>query len=576
MNQKVYHTLEYYKILERLADYASCEEAKDRCHKLVPLTDPAEIAHLQETTADALNRLYRGSGISFSGVHNVNASLKRLDIGGTLNTTELLMICSLLEVAKRVKAYDRSDRNDEKTDSLSPLFSQIQPLSPLLDEIRRCVVGEDEIADDASAALSKIRKSIRGMNDRIHAQLTGLMNNTTTRSYLQDAVITMRDGRYCLPVRAESKTSVPGMVHDQSSSGSTLFIEPMAVVNLNNELKELFLKEQEEMNECMPHYYKITNGHGQGAERVMDAEALFIQGCLSDAQIALEGAYAQIEKNGQESMALCCDFLLRRLSLCMDIKQKYSFEQRRMVLMKHHNSMWINIFNSTSAYYYALIGRVEKIPEIFGEHRLFAVNFLAPGRPMMEMIENQVYLAQGAYAKVIGRSEGILAVCSAMHYALVALHVQIQTAAAYERIGKHGEARTILKQALSDASKDHMVMPFVENFIYLSSLFEGKFPEIDQEFLAKILSLGKAYEENCKKMGKEKSYPEQFKCLTEQELKLTELMAAHMSNKEIAARLYLSEGTVKQYINQIYSKLEITGDTRTKRKQLLEQFYTNN
>ena len=157
------------------------------------------------------------------------------------------MICSLLEVAKRVKAYDRSDRNDEKTDSLSPLFSQIQPLSPLLDEIRRCVVGEDEIADDASAALSKIRKSIRGMNDRIHAQLTGLMNNTTTRSYLQDAVITMRDGRYCLPVRAESKTSVPGMVHDQSSSGSTLFIEPMAVVNLNNELKELFLKEQEEL-----------------------------------------------------------------------------------------------------------------------------------------------------------------------------------------------------------------------------------------------------------------------------------------------------------------------------------------
>ena len=251
MNQKVYHTLEYYKILDRLADYASCEEAKDRCHKLVPLTDPAEIAHLQETTADALSRLYRGSGISFSGVHNVNASLKRLDIGGTLNTTELLMICSLLEVAKRVKAYDRSDRNDEKTDSLSPLFSQIQPLSPLLDEIRRCVVGEDEIADDASAALSKIRKSIRGMNDRIHAQLTGLMNNTTTRSYLQDAVITMRDGRYCLPVRAESKTSVPGMVHDQSSSGSTLFIEPMAVVNLNNELKELFLKEQEEIDRIL-------------------------------------------------------------------------------------------------------------------------------------------------------------------------------------------------------------------------------------------------------------------------------------------------------------------------------------
>lgn len=248
MNQKVYHTLEYYKILDMLAGYASCEETRKRALALTPITDAAEIEHLQQTTSDALSRLYKGSGISFAGIHNVNASLKRLDIGGSLNTTELLHICSLLEVAKRAKAYDRSDRADDKTDSLSPLFSQIEPLSPLLEEIKRCVIGEDEIADDASPALFKIRKSIRGMNDRIHAQLTNLMNNTTTRSYLQDAVITMRDGRYCLPVKAEAKTSVPGMVHDQSSSGSTLFIEPMAVVNLNNELRELFLKEQDEIN----------------------------------------------------------------------------------------------------------------------------------------------------------------------------------------------------------------------------------------------------------------------------------------------------------------------------------------
>ena len=248
MNQKVYHTLEYYKILDMLAGYASCEETRKRALALTPITDAAEIEHLQQTTSDALSRLYKGSGISFAGIHNVNASLKRLDIGGFLNTTELLHICSLLEVAKRAKAYDRSDRADDKTDSLSPLFSQIEPLSPLLEEIKRCVIGEDEIADDASPALFKIRKSIRGMNDRIHAQLTNLMNNTTTRNYLQDAVITMRDGRYCLPVKAEAKTSVPGMVHDQSSSGSTLFIEPMAVVNLNNELRELFLKEQDEIN----------------------------------------------------------------------------------------------------------------------------------------------------------------------------------------------------------------------------------------------------------------------------------------------------------------------------------------
>ena len=248
MNQKVYHTLEYYKILDMLAGYASCEETRKRALALTPITDAAEIEHLQQTTSDALSRLYKGSGISFAGIHNVNASLKRLDIGGSLNTTELLHICSLLEVAKRAKAYDRSDRADDKTDSLSPLFSQIEPLSPLLEEIKRCVIGEDEIADDASPALFKIRKSIRGMNDRIHTQLTNLMNNTSTRNYLQDAVITMRDGRYCLPVKAEAKTSVPGMVHDQSSSGSTLFIEPMAVVNLNNELRELFLKEQDEIN----------------------------------------------------------------------------------------------------------------------------------------------------------------------------------------------------------------------------------------------------------------------------------------------------------------------------------------
>ena len=248
MTQKVYHTLEYYKILDMLAGYASCEETRKRALALTPITDAAEIEHLQQTTSDALIRLYKGSGISFAGIHNVNASLKRLDIGGSLNTTELLHICSLLEVAKRAKAYDRSDRADDKTDSLSPLFSQIEPLSPLLEEIKRCVIGEDEIADDASPALFKIRKSIRGMNDRIHTQLTNLMNNTTTRNYLQDAVITMRDGRYCLPVKAEAKTSVPGMVHDQSSSGSTLSIEPMAVVNLNNELRELFLKEQDEIN----------------------------------------------------------------------------------------------------------------------------------------------------------------------------------------------------------------------------------------------------------------------------------------------------------------------------------------
>lgn len=248
MNKKVLKTLEYNKILDRLASYAASEEIKKRCLELVPGTDIDEINDLQKTTADALGRLYKDSSISFVGIHNVHASLKRLDIGGALNTTELLRIGSLLEVAKRAKAYDRSDRVNDKTDSLTPFFTELEPLSPLHDEIRRCILSEDEIADDASPALFKIRKSIRGMNDRIHAQLTTIMNNSTTRTYLQDAVVTMRDGRYCLPVKAEAKGQVPGMMHDQSSSGSTLFIEPMAVVNLNNELKELFIKEQDEIN----------------------------------------------------------------------------------------------------------------------------------------------------------------------------------------------------------------------------------------------------------------------------------------------------------------------------------------
>ena len=248
MNHKVLNTLEYHKILELLAGYASSEEVKRRCLKIHPLTDIHRINELQQNTKDALSRLYKNSNITFSGVCNVRASLKRLDIGASLNTTELLHICSLLEAAKRAKAYNRTDREEEQVDSISPLFAEIEPLTPLHEEIRRCILSEDEIADDASPALSKIRKSIRGMNDRIHAQLTTIMSNTTTRTYLQDAVVTMRDGRYCLPVKAEAKGNVPGMVHDQSSSGSTLFIEPMAVVNLNNELKELFIKEQEEIN----------------------------------------------------------------------------------------------------------------------------------------------------------------------------------------------------------------------------------------------------------------------------------------------------------------------------------------
>lgn len=251
MNEKVLKTLEYYKILDMLAEYTSCPETKERILALRPITDVTEIDTLQLTTKHALDRLYKATSISFTGLHNINASMKRLEIGGSLNTHELLQISSLLEVARRAKAYGRDARDEEVMDSLTPLFEKIEPLTPLHDEIKRCILGEEEIADDASPTLFKLRKSMRGMNDKIHAQLTSLMNNSNTRTYLQDAVVTMRDGRYCLPIKAEAKAQVPGMVHDQSSTGSTLFIEPMAVVNLNNELRELQLKEQEEIHQIL-------------------------------------------------------------------------------------------------------------------------------------------------------------------------------------------------------------------------------------------------------------------------------------------------------------------------------------
>jgi DNA mismatch repair protein MutS2 len=259
MNEKVLHTLEYNKILDQLTEYAVSADAKSRCQKLRPITDRAQIEQLQQQTSDALSRLFKYGSLSFSGVTDIRDSLKRLEIGGALSAIELLRVCSLLESAKRAKAFARSqDDSDQPDDSLTSLFAGIEPLTPLCDEIRRCILSEDEIADDASSTLHSIRRSMRGMNDKIRAQMNSMINNTTTRSYLQDTVITMRDGRYCLPVKAEAKSLVPGMIHDQSSTGSTLFIEPMAVVNLNNEYKELQLREQEEIEVILAGLSNLT------------------------------------------------------------------------------------------------------------------------------------------------------------------------------------------------------------------------------------------------------------------------------------------------------------------------------
>ena len=364
---------------------------------------------------------------------------------------------------------------------------------------------------------------------------------------------------------ASSQMSRPAIsIH---KSGGWTFGSPSVLMMFYRAPGEL-AGELAEMDECMPHYYKITDGHGQGAEKIMRAEAAFMQGRFTDAHIELESAYAQIEGNGQENMALCCDFLARRLSLCADIELRATFEQSYAALLRHHNAAWINIWNATGAYYHALTGQTDRIPSIYAEHRLSSVNLLAPGKPMTEMIENQVYLAQGAYAKVIGRSEGQLAVCSGMHYALVALHVRIQTVAAYEMLGKHKEARAWLAQALSDAELDGFVMPFVENYRYLEPLLSE---QLQGNLIARVRELGEARAQ--RQAGAARAAA--FAILTDREYRIVCLMAQRLSNREIAEKLFLSEGSVKQYVKQIYAKLHIEGDTRTKRKRLSDLLEAN-
>ena len=246
MNQKVLKTLEYNKIIHQLTGYAASAPGKLLCQNLLPMSDFHEIVQAQTETSDALTRVRMKGSLSLSGVRDVRDSLKRLEIGSALGIPELLSISSLLTVAARAKAYGQHEESEEfPDDSLDSMFRSLEPLTPANNEIKRCIISEEEISDNASPGLHKVRRSMHGINDRIHTQLNSILNSC--RSYLQDAVITMRDGRYCLPVKAEYKSQVNGMVHDQSSTGSTLFIEPMAVIQLNNELRTLEIQEQKEI-----------------------------------------------------------------------------------------------------------------------------------------------------------------------------------------------------------------------------------------------------------------------------------------------------------------------------------------
>lgn len=273
MNEKSLRILEYNKIIEMLSSKAHSKAGKLLCDGLKPIDNLNEVISSLQNTDDALKRLLRNGNISFAGNKDIGQSLLRLKKGSSLNALELLLICDLLEASSRVKSYLKKEHPDDEDDSLDKYYAMLEPLTKHSLEIRRCIISEDEIADDASSELKAIRRHIKGTNDKIHSELTRMVN-TTYRTYLQDAVITMRDGRYCIPVKAEYKSNVPGMVHDQSGSQSTFFIEPAAIVNLNNELKQLSIDEEREVGVILA---KLSSDLSDHLDEIMtDSEVLTI------------------------------------------------------------------------------------------------------------------------------------------------------------------------------------------------------------------------------------------------------------------------------------------------------------
>lgn len=289
MNQKVLTVLEYNKIVDRLVNLTSSPLGKEKIAKLQPSSDIEEIRINQQETADALSRLFKKDRISFGGNKPVGRSLRSLEIGATLSITELLTIAEFLDNVNRVKSYGKPDRSDAPADSLTPYFDELNPQTPIADEIHRCILSEDEIADDASARLKSIRRSIALANEKIRTQLNSMLNGQY-RTYLQDAVITQRSGRYCIPVKAEAKNMVPGMIHDQSSTGSTVFIEPQAIVNLNNQIRELQLEEEKEIESILASLSVLTAAEGaviNNNQKIMTKlDVIFAKGMLAMEQNA--------------------------------------------------------------------------------------------------------------------------------------------------------------------------------------------------------------------------------------------------------------------------------------------------
>lgn len=251
MNTKARITLEYDKIIERLETYASSEMGKKQCRELLPSADYEEILSAQTETKDALTRLYKTGYLSFQGLCDIRPHVKLLEIGSTLNPKELLEIARLLALTAQAAEYGQTEDDTLSYDSLQSYFGDLDPLEFLHQRITQCILSEDEISDEASSALRDIRREVKQTNIAIHNKLSSIINSQNNKSMLQDALITVRNGRYCVPVKTEYRNAFPGMIHDQSASGSTLFIEPMAVVQLNNHLKELDIKEKLEIERIL-------------------------------------------------------------------------------------------------------------------------------------------------------------------------------------------------------------------------------------------------------------------------------------------------------------------------------------
>lgn len=286
MNEKALRTLEYNKIIQRLSGLAGSSRGKELCNGLQPSHKLADIIRYQKETSDALSRILRKGSLSFSGIHDIRPSLMRLKVSSTLGIVELLRISSDLDATLRIKAYGGytgKEGEEELEDSLTDYFAGLEPLSPLNNEIKRCIISEEEIADDASSTLKSIRRSIRITNDKIHSELSSILNSS--KNVLQENIITMRNDRYCLPVRAEYKSQFQGMIHDQSSSGSTLFIEPMAVVRLNNDLRELAIKEKEEIEKILAELSDMASEYVEELEynynTITELDFIFAKATLS-------------------------------------------------------------------------------------------------------------------------------------------------------------------------------------------------------------------------------------------------------------------------------------------------------